>query len=285
MSVTSLHVVPLSGALGAECVGVDLTKLTEETWTEILDAYHTYSLLVIRGQSLGKADQVQFSRRFGELELPVRDAYIGKDFAALHVVSNVGPDGKPKSTKQLDNPGNYFWHTDGSFMRVPASATLLYGVEVPDAGGDTLFANMQAAYDALSPAMKARIQNLRVIHSFEQSRLNSGSRLASDEEKRRAPPVAHPLVRVHPDTGKKGLYLGIHTSHIEGMDIEEGRALLRELVDHATQAQFVYRHKWRRGDFVVWDNRNLLHKATDDFDMANCPRTLHRTVIQGTVPQ
>ena len=201
------------------------------------------------------------------------------------VFSHLGKDGKPNSKAALDNPGNFFWHTDASYMQRPASTTLLYAIDIPPSGGDTQFANMHAGYDALSAEMKQRIEGLRAVHSWEQSRYNSGSRAASADEIAAAPPVAHPLVRVHPKTGRKGLYLGNHTSHIEGMPIEEGRALLRELLEHTTQPEFIYRHKWRVGDIVIWDNRSLLHKASDDFDMGDHVRRLHRTVIQGDVPR
>ncbi|MDB5872056.1 MAG: hypothetical protein JWQ07_1498 [Ramlibacter sp.] len=282
---TTLRIAPLSATTGAECTGVDLAQLKEGEWERLVEAYHQSSLLVVRDQKLAKDAQIAFSERFGELELPIRKDYVGKDFAALHVVSNIGADGKPNNTKGLENPGNFFWHTDASYMKRPASTTLLYAIEIPASGGDTNFANMHAAYDALPAAMQQRIASLRAVHSWEQSRHNSGSRPASEEEKLQAPPVAHPLVRTHPETGRKGLYLGNHTSHIEGMDVDEGRALLQQLLAHATQPQFVYRHKWQPGDIVIWDNRSLLHKASDDFDMNNCARVLHRTVVQGTVPQ
>lgn len=281
---STLSIRALSTSTGAECTGVDLKQLKPGEWEMLLDAYHRYSILVVRAQELPKADQIAFSQRFGELELPIRKDYVGKDFAALHVVSNIGPDGKPSNTKGLENPGNFFWHTDASYMQRPASTTLLYAIQIPPTGGDTNFANMHAAYEALPDEIKRRIAPLKAIHSWEQSRLNSGSRAASEEEKLAAPPVAHPLVRTHPDTGRKGLYLGNHTSHIEGMALDEGRALLGQLLEHATQTQFVYRHRWQAGDIVIWDNRSLLHKATDDFDMSNCARVLHRTVVQGTVP-
>lgn len=282
---STLTIKALSANTGAECTGADLTKLKDGEWEKLLEAYHRHSLLVVRGQKLPKVDQIAFSLRFGELEMPIRKDYVGKDFAALHVVSNIGVDGKPNNTKGLENPGNFFWHTDASYMKRPASTTLLYAIEIPAVGGDTNFANMHTAYDALPDETRMRIASLRAIHSWEQSRHNSGSRPASEEEKLRAPDVAHPLVRTHPDTGRKGLYLGNHTSHIEGMAVDEGKALLQQLLQHATQPQFVYRHRWQVGDIVVWDNRSLLHKASDDFDMNNSARVLHRTVVQGTVPE
>ena len=283
--VSTLQIRALTQSTGAECTGVDLANLSLAEWEQLRDAYHAYALLVVRDQSLAKPDQIAFSQRFGELELPIRSDYLGKDFPALHVVSNLGGDGKPNPKQALENPGNFFWHTDASYMRRPASTTLLHAIEIPPSGGDTLFANMQAAYEALSAETRERIDGLRAIHSWEQSRYNSGSRPASREEIEQAPPVAHPLVRTHPETGRKGLYLGNHTSHIEGLPVEEGRALLKQLLDHATQPQFVYRHKWRRGDIVIWDNRSLLHKASDDFDMGSHVRLLHRTVVQGDNPR
>lgn len=282
---STLKITPLSTWTGAECIGVDLANLKDGEWDRLRQAYGACSILVVRNQNLTKTAQIAFSERFGELELPIRTDYLGKDFPALHVVSNLGRDGKPNPKAALENPGNFFWHTDASYMGRPASTTLLYAIDIPPQGGDTLFANMHAAYDALSPETKQRIDGLRAVHSWEQSRYNSGSRVASAEEIAAAPPVAHPLVRTHPKTGRKALYLGNHTSHIEGMPIEEGRALLKQLLDHATQPEFVYQHQWRTGDMVIWDNRSLLHKASDDFDMGNHVRRLHRTVIQGDTPR
>ncbi len=275
----------LSDILGAEIIGLDLGKpITSATKDKIIQAYGENLLLVFRDQNLSKGAQCDFSSVFGDFEMPVNADYVGKDFPQLHVVTNLDTTGKPTAKAALQNPGNYFWHTDASYMRKPSSSTLLYSIQTPSSGGDTKFANMYTAHDALSPEMKERIGSLRAVHSWEQSRLNSGSRPATEEEKSKAPPIAHPLVRTHPETHRKALYLGIHTSHIEGMDIEEGRKLLAELLEHATQDRFVYRQKWRKGDLVMWDNRCLLHKATDDFDMDNEPRVLHRTVIQGTAP-
>jgi taurine dioxygenase len=282
---STLRIRGLTESTGAECTGVDLAALKNGEWDRLRKEYGAYSLLVVRDQKLSKPAQIAFSERFGELELPIRSDYLGKDYPALHVVSNIGADGKPNPTAALDNPGNFYWHTDASYMRRPASTTLLYAIDIPPDGGDTLFANMHAAYEALTPETKQRIDGLRAVHSWEQSRYNSGSRPASPEEIAAAPPVPHPLVRTHPQTGRKGLYLGNHTSHIEGMPVEEGRALLKTLLEHVTQPQFIYRHKWKPGDIVIWDNRSLLHKATDDFDMGSHVRRLHRTVVQGDAPR
>ena len=162
--------------------------------------------------------------------------------------------------------------------------TMLHAVELPPAGGDTQFANMVLAYRALPDTMKSRLATLRAIHSWETSRLQSGSKPATEEEKRERPPVSHPIVRTHPETGEKALYIGNHAGSIEGFDEAEGRALLAELLTHATRPDFIYTHHWRPGDLVMWDNRALLHRAVANYDMGQHRRVLHRTVVRGTAP-
>ena len=154
---------------------------------------------------------------------------------------------------------------------------------MPPEGGDTCFANMYAAYDALSDAAKAELEGVRVIHSWEQSQQKHG-RTATPEEIADAPPMSHPLVRVHPDTRRKCLFMGVHASHFEHRPMAEGRARLASLEAHATEPRFVYRHEWRAGDLLMWDNRCLLHRADSNFDAARYPRVLHRTCLRGTAP-
>jgi taurine dioxygenase len=160
---------------------------------------------------------------------------------------------------------------------------MLHAIQVPPEGGDTLFANMLLAYEALPADEKAALDGLHAIHSWEASRKNTGNRPATEEQKRERPPVRHPVVRTHPD-GRKSLYLGMHISHVDGMDYDEGRALLADLLERATADRFVYRHAWRPGDLTLWDNRVLLHRADRNYDMATYPRVLHRTVVKGTRP-
>jgi taurine dioxygenase len=285
MASEGMSTALLTPGLGIEFRGLDLGKpLTDTHKARVVSAYRDHHLVVFRDQDLSKPAQIAFSQQLGAFELPVNKDYLGVDYPELHVVNNLDPAGRPQSLEDIANKGNFFWHTDASYMRRPSSLTLLYAVTLPRSGGDTMFANLRAAYEALPDSMKARIASLRVVHSWEQSRINSNSRPATEDERRKAPPVSHPLVRTHPETGNKALYLGNHTSHIEDMPLEEGRALLKELLEHATQPQFVYRHKWLPGDLVMWDNRCLVHKATADFDMGKEPRILHRTVLQGTVP-
>ncbi|MBT5497446.1 MAG: TauD/TfdA family dioxygenase [Alphaproteobacteria bacterium] len=179
---------------------------------------------------------------------------------------------------------NYFWHTDKSYHAVPSFVTILHALAVPPEGGDTQFSNARMAYAALSPAMKARLEGLMTVHDWVASRLNSGTSPATEEQKQARPPVSHPLVRTHPETGEKSLYLGVHVSHIEGMERAESTALLAELTRHIGEERFPYTHRWRVGDVVMWDNRCLHHRALDNYDIAAYPRELNRTVVVGTRP-
>lgn len=277
-------ITPLSQIAGAEVTGVDLSRsLDEALLQQILDAFLAHHLLVFRDQALSPAQQSAFSERFGPLEEHVIRLPDGKPPPLVHVVSNLDVDGNP--TERPHSHGNYFWHTDKSYHAVPSLLTILHAIELPPGGGgDTQFANMVLAYDALPQPMQRRIAGLQAVHSWEASRRNTNNRPASEEEKRDRPPVTHPLVRTHPDSGRKSLYIGIHTSHVEGMPEEEGAALLGELLQHATQPRFVHTHQWRAGDVVMWDNRCLLHRALANYEMGRHRRVLHRTVVRGSVP-
>ena len=206
----------------------------------------------------------------------------GERAPLLHVISNLDADGEP--TSKPYSHGNYYWHTDKSYHAAPSLMTLLHARELPPSGGDTQFANMEMAYAALDGNEKRAIASLRVEHSWAASRLNTGNRPATEDERRDRPPVSHPLVRTHPDTGRKSLYLGMHTSHVEGMERDAGRELLAELLAGATRDEFVYSHEWQVGDLVLWDNRCLVHRATANYDMDAHRRVLHRTVVKGSVP-
>ena len=269
---------PLSPLFAAEIVGLDLRrKLPEEAWHRVYDAFVRYHVLAFRDQILTKDEQIAFSEQFGTLERHIARNR-GSDNPWVHTVSNLGPDGHPSGKVNSTS-----WHTDKSFRPEPSLATILHAVTMPPDGGDTCFANMYAAYDALGDEEKAALDGLRVIHSWELSREKQGQK-ATPEEIRDAPPMSHPLVRVHPDTGRKCLFMGEHASHIEGRPIAEGRALLAQLEAHATEERFVYRHRWRRGDLLMWDNRCLLHRADPNFDAVRYPRVLHRTCLRGTAP-
>jgi taurine dioxygenase len=264
--------------IAAEVTGLDLSQpLDQAARRDVYDAFVRYQVLCFRDQRLSKDQQIAFTEQFGTLERHIARNR-GADNPLLHTVSNLGPDGKPSG-----KVGSQEWHTDKSFRPEPSMATILHAVTMPPDGGDTCFADMYAAYDALSDAEKTALDGVRVIHSWELSQQKHG-RTATPEEIADAPPMSHPLVRVHPDSGRKCLFMGVHASHFDDMPMTVGRERLAALEAHATQARFIYRHKWRSGDVLMWDNRCLLHRADANFDAARHPRVLHRTCLRGTAP-
>jgi alpha-ketoglutarate-dependent taurine dioxygenase len=235
---------------------------------------------VFHGQALSREQQFAFAANFGEVEHGAVHKHKTKRYGVAHVISNLDGDGKPVD-RSASPVSNYNWHTDKPYYRVPPMMTALYAVEVPPRGGDTEFANTAIAYSALSPEVKRRIAGLRVVFYWgagygatEPQITGSGILEAVD----------HPLVRTHPETGTKALYIGNHSSHILGWPPAAGRALLDNLLAHATQPEFVYAHCWQPGDLIMWDNRCLLHRAVANFDVNNERRILHRIVVRGTVP-
>ncbi len=278
-TAAGFHIEPMASTFGAEIVGLDLRlPFDDRTRDALYDAFLGYQLLCFRDQDLTKHEQVAYSRRFGELEGHTLRNRGADDEPFVHVVSNLGPDGKPTG-----KVGSTMWHTDKSFRPLPSMATILHARTLPPGGGDTCFANMYAAYAALPPEEQTALDGVRVVHSWELSRENE-HRVMSAEEKRDAPTNAWPLARTHPDTGRVGLFMGMHASHLEGLPRDEGRARIEALEAHATADRFVYRHQWRAGDLLMWDNRCLLHRADPNFDAARHPRVMHRTCLRGTAP-
>jgi taurine dioxygenase len=270
---------PLSYALGAEVLGVDLREpCPPETWKAIHAAYLQHGVLLFRGQKISREQHIAFSRLFGELD---RHDSLPMDRDATHpellmVTNDAKPDGSPSNSKYTGQ----MWHSDMSFTLAPALGSLLRGVAVPPVGGDTLFSNMYLAYDALSAKMKALIADLHGVHHAE--RKNAGMSAQWEAENRRLnPPVAQPLVRVHPETGRKALYIGEKVKQIEGMTVEESQPLVDFLVRHATRPHFTYRHQWRNDDLLIWDNRCTSHLAMGDYD-PQYRRHLERTTVLGT---
>jgi alpha-ketoglutarate-dependent taurine dioxygenase len=273
----------LSPAGGVSIIGADLRETLSPALKEaIMAAFLEHHIVVFRGQSLSPQQQYAFTVNFGEVEEHVGRHSDAARYALVHQVTNIDDDGQPST--RLTAVGNYLWHTDKSYHAEPSLMTLLHAVELPPAGGDTQFANTAMAYEALPDATKRRIVGLSVVHSWAASRRRAGAPPPPEIEMRERPPVAHPLVRTHPDTGAKALYLGNHASHIIGMPESEGEALLRDLLAHAIQPQFVYTHHWQPGDLVVWDNRCLLHRAVANYEMTRHRRVLHRTVVKGAAP-
>lgn len=272
----------LSHALGAEVHGIDVSReVSEAFFGDIYRAFLQFGILLFRDQDITREQHIEFSRRFGELDrhdaLP-RDRH--PRYPELLMVTNEPkPDGSPSDTKYTGRQ----WHSDMSFTTAPSLGSLLRSYAVPEVGGDTLFANMYAAYDALSDGMKALIANLHGIHLSGTRRIaNSESGIPrADEQRRLNPPVAQPVVRVHPETGRKALYIGEKVNRFDGMTEEESKPLIDYLVRHATRPEFVYRHQWKKNDIVAWDNRCVMHQALGDFDETQL-RHLERTTVLGT---
>ncbi len=281
MPVTTIKLHPL---FAAEFRGVDLTgPLDDANFGEILDAFNEHSVLLFRGQKLDDDQQVAFSRRFGPLEKTVRsNPARGTYFARQSNIDIATGRPIPPDDRQmaLQKP-NLMWHSDSSFKPVPALCSLLSARRVPPEGGETDLASTRAAYAALPAAMKRRIEGLVAVHSYAYSRGLVDPDLLSEDEKAQVPPVEQALVRTNPVNGRKALLLGSHASHIVGWPVEEGRTLLKELLDFATRPRFRYRHRWRVDDLLIWDNRCALHRARP-YDSRKYRRLMQRTTVAGT---
>jgi alpha-ketoglutarate-dependent taurine dioxygenase len=270
---------PLGPIMGAEIIGADVSKpVASKTFQRFKDALHEYKVLAFRDQRLSKDDLIAFSRQWGPLGEHIMPGATRAGVPEINVMSNADAEGKPNG--KHPDPSAKRWHTDRSYMPRPALASLLYGVEVPSVGGDTLFANAALAYDNLPEDVRQRIDKLNAIHSVEHSRRTGGVALATEDEKKKAPPIRHPLARKHPATGRKAIYAGCHAWKVDGLAEGEGRELLDYLINHATQERFVYAHKWKKHDLVIWDNRCTFHAATD-YDTAKELRVMYRTVVEG----
>jgi alpha-ketoglutarate-dependent 2,4-dichlorophenoxyacetate dioxygenase len=282
VTVKSLH--PL---FAAEVGGADLTRpLDDATWQTIEAAFEEHSVLVFHDQRLTDEQQLAFSRRFGELEMTISSAGNGGQRNHVAFISNVGADGKllPLDSKAMKyRDGNELWHTDSSFKRIPAKASLLSAREIPPEEGDTEFVSLRAAYDALPPGEAARLEPLIAIHSYTYSRGLIDPNLFTPEQAAQVPPVPQRMVRSNPKNGRKALFVASHASHIEGMPVAEGRALLQTLIAEATRPERIYRHRWQPFDLVMWDNRATLHRGCG-WDKARYRRVMHRTTVAGDAP-
>jgi len=287
MTVTITRLHPL---FAAQVGGVDLAADLDASTVQILaDAIAEYGVLVFRGQRLTNDQQVAFACRFGQPEMSTQT--YRKD-EALRVrpeiadVSNLDADGKPRGRDdrhRMFSLGNQLWHTDSSFRRVPGALSMLHAHGQPPAeGGETEFTDLRAVHDALPEAMRRRVAPMVAEHSLMHSRSLLGFSDFSPDERAAMPPVQQPVVRTHAGSGRKTLYLASHASHILGMPVPDGRMLLRDLIEFATQPQFVHRHAWQLGDLVMWDNRCTMHRgrAYDDTQ----PRDLRRVTTSDVGP-
>ncbi len=270
-------------ALGDEIAGIDLSApLDDGTFATIREAFSLSPVVVFPGQDLTPAQQVAYSRRFGDIQYHVSPEFCLDDHPEVMVLSNEIIDGEYVGIPDAGSD----WHSDHSYMQVPTKITMLHALRVADEGGDTEWANMYTAYDTLPEATKARIEGLSGIHTFNRTRnprVAMPARHGDGKEhyKRSPPDAVHPLAPVHPDTGRRALYCSQRfTIAIEGMDDAEAQPLLDELFAHQLRRDFVYRHKWSKGDVVMWDNRCTLHIACGGIKPPGI-RHLHRTTIQG----
>ena len=246
----------------------------------IEDAFHQHAVLVFPGANLAEAEHIAFSRRFGPLERTLSQRTARLEISLLSNVARDGAVAKADEPLGLFLKGNRYWHTDSSFKKVGAKASLLRAVTVPDTGGDTEWADMRAAWDVLDAAAKERLESLRAVHSYAWSQGKVGGvRLLKKRELAALPPVEHPLVRTHPATGRKSLFIGRHVRSISGMDDGAAQALLAGLIERACRPPRVFRHAWAAGDIVAWDNRCVLHRGHPwPFDQ---PRVMKRTTVAG----
>jgi len=271
----------LSDMTGAAVSGLDLTQPMEPAIRSRLNqAFSEHSVLVIRGQHLTPAQTLTAVQMFGEIFPQHNARFALPECPQIHYISN--QDTYPDGRRYIPGEG---WHTDHSNDVRPPKATILHAVSLPDHGGDTEYANMAAAWDALPQSLQLRLAGLLAIHVYQSSHSTRQLMGLSDANKARVPnAVLHPLVRTHPETGRKAIYINpIRIEGIVGLDHKEALPLLDELLAHATQPRFIYRHQWQPGDLVMWDNRCLLHKANGDYDMAQL-RYLYRVMLQGSVP-
>ncbi len=261
--------------------GIDLNRPADPaTQAELREALNRNLVLCIRGQKLAPPAFRDAMARFGT---PMRRLQLAstEECAEVNIISSEDRDVLGDGKKLVNGAS---WHTDDSFMREPCSLTMLYGVVVPSRGGDTQFVNMQAAYEALSPEMKARIDGLQVIHKYQSSRQTNKVSKRPESEMKAMPEATHPLVRTHPETGRKALYLNANRmEQIVGIDRAESDALLDTLIAHAIEPRFQYRHAWRQGDIVIWDNRSTMHKANADYPEGE-RRLMHRVIVAGDAP-
>ena len=283
----SIPVIKCNAALGAE-IGLDLSQpIDDATFREIENAFHDNIVVVFRNQHLTNERHIAFSRRFGELEVHIVQRYLLPGYPEILLVSNI----KNEAGEHIGlADAGFTWHSDVSYRRFPSRCSLLYAKEVPHrdgvALGDTVFANCIAAYEALPVAMKRRLDGLKAIHRYSARRRveNSPRPKLTAAQIAETPDIAHPIVRTHPSTGRKALYVTAgECVGIEGMAEDEALGLIEELDAHCIKPEFLYRHSWRVGDLMMWDNATAMHLAICDYALPE-RRLMHRTTVIGSQP-
>ena len=267
-----------------EVGGIDLSRLLDAaTAKDVVAAMDRYAVLVFHDQAIDDPQQIAFSQLFGPIETtrhlinPNHKLRLDKHIADISNLDDQNRTMAPDARRRMSGLANRLWHSDSSYKPISATYSILSAKVLPSWGGETEFADTRAAYDALSPQLKAQVDGLVALHSIHTSRAKVGFTDFADEERAALPPVPQSLVRVHPGSGRKALFLASHAGSILDMPLPEGMMLLHDLIEHATQRQFVYTHRWRVGDLVMWDNRCTLHRGRP-YDMAEV-RDLHRTTV------
>lgn len=280
MSVT---ITKLSNSLGAVVGGVDLSQpMSDAVSEQITRAWREHLLLVFRDQHLDFKQYVAFGRRFGELEQHLHQAsdYLHPEHPEIYSITNKEMNGKPSETRDIGRE----WHTDKSYTVRPLKATMLYCKQIPEAGGDTMFTNLYRAYETLSPALQAMLDDVWAVHDFSKRLGNLATYLDTEKiaaRRKSSPPVHHPVVRVHPDTGRKALYVSkAVTTRFRGMTPAESEGLLSYLFEHSVRPELTLRHRWHVNDVGIWDNRCTLHLALKDFEHSS-PRHMYRMAVVG----
>jgi len=274
---------PLTPHLGAELSGIELSAdMDEALFRVVYQAFLRHQVLVFPPRDLPPGDQVAFARRFGEVQVHVMNQYHADGYPELYRLSNLDRNGRPSG--HHPDKGTLAWHTDGSWQRVTGQATIIYGEVMPESGGETHFCDMYGAYERLSSSWKRRIDGLRAVHNLDFSRnRRHGEDPLTEAQRLAKPPVDHPIVRTHPETGRKCLFLGDHAEYVQDMPYGEGRALIEELNALAVHADLTYEHHWKARELLVWDNRCVMHRATP-YDAASEGRVIRRCTVLGETP-
>jgi alpha-ketoglutarate-dependent 2,4-dichlorophenoxyacetate dioxygenase len=280
-----MNIEPLHPEFGARIIGVDLSQPLDQSSFEQIDmAINQYSFLLFPEQAMNDEAQLDFTRRFGQLEEEHVSYYSRGEITYIGRVGNINPDGSKVSARQVkSSTGNEMWHTDSSFREIPAMYSLLAAYEVPDEAGETEFASARAAYQRLDAATRELIEGRVGIHDYIYSRTKVGEDAVNQGQRTYMHPVRQRLVRQNPVTGERNYFVASHVRGIEGMPDAEGRALIERLIAEATRPESVYRHRWQAGDFVIWDNRCMLHRGCG-YDADKYRRRMHQTRVRGIGP-
>ncbi|HEX3884361.1 MAG TPA: TauD/TfdA family dioxygenase [Stellaceae bacterium] len=280
---------PLHPVFAAEAPAIDLSRpIDRATAGEIAAAMDRYAVLVFHGQDLTQDQQLDFTRNFGPLDpgrhLAVRQhRRVRPEFADVSNLDEEGRVADRNHRRILSNMATRLWHTDSSYKKPAAKFSLLYCSAVPEWGGETEFADMRAAYDSLPDRLREEAEGRSAEHYVHHSRATLGFAPSPEDIAGAIPAAAWPLVRTHAGSGRKLLYIGSHATHVVGLSVPEGRVLLQDLLEHATRRQFVYAHRWRPGDLVMWDNRAVLHRGRR-YDLSE-PRDMRRSTVEDALPE